>query len=186
MPGLIQSFFQDIEQRFEITFHKAKLIAGVCDAPTLEQVKDLLELGEQLTNRAKTATAFANSLQILGQAGDSLGGAADAIDKLVSKGAGVAGDVSAACEISAAISVLNDWALPNSRTSNEEAAKAFDKLFQGSSRYMAKLPFPASSYAKILAAIGEYNFFSNMRGLLDPENPNTPSGRAMREALGEQ
>jgi hypothetical protein len=179
MPGKIRSLIQDIEDKFENTFHKAHMVAGICNSPNLEQVKDLLEHGEQLTNRAKTTVDFANSAQILGQAGERLGGAADAIDKLVSQGSKAAGDISAACEISEAISVLNDWS--NSKASSQEAAKAFDQLFGGAARYMGKLPFPANAYAKLLSAIHDYNFFANMQRTMDIENPNSPEGSQLRE-----
>jgi len=178
MPG-IRSLIQDIEDRFETTFHKAHMVAGICNSPNLEQVKDLLEHAEKLTNRAKTTVDFANSAQILGQAGERLGGAADAIDKLVSNGSKAAGDVSAACQISEAISVLNDWS--SSKASSQEAAQAFDKLFGGAARYMGKLPFPANAYAKLLAGISDYSFFANMQKTMDIENPNSPEGRQLLE-----
>jgi len=98
---------------------------------------------------------------------------------LMSKGSNAAGDVSAACEISEAISVLNDWS--NSKASSQQAAKAFDQLFGGAARYMGKLPFPANAYAKLLAGIKDYNFFSNMQKTMDIENPNSPEGRQLQE-----
>ncbi len=97
MPGTIRSLIQDIEDKFENTFHKAHMVAGICNSPNLEQVKDLLEHGEKLAKRAKMTVDFANSAQILGQGGERLGGAADAIDNLMNKGSNAAGDVSAAC-----------------------------------------------------------------------------------------
>ncbi|MGD0364651.1 MAG: hypothetical protein ABSC93_27555, partial [Bryobacteraceae bacterium] len=84
------------------------------------------------------------------------------------KGNKVSGDVSAACQISEAVSVLNDWT--NGKAGDDDAAKAFDKLFGGAAGFMSKLPFPASQYAQILAAAGKYNFFANMRRQLDPMN----------------
>jgi hypothetical protein len=171
---------------YEFTYHKAKKIAGVCDSPSLENVRDLLEHAEQITNRAKTTAEFANYTQVLGKAGEDLGGAANAVDKLVKQGNKVTGDVSAACEISDAVKDLMDWGEPGSKTSSKDAAKAFDKLFGGASRYMGKLPFPASSYADILSAIGKNNFFSNMQNIMDPESPDTPRGRMMREAMKQQ
>jgi len=179
MPGTIRSLIQDIEDKFENTFHKAHMVAGICNSPNLEQVKDLLEHGEQLAKRAKTTVDFANSAQILGQGGERLGGAADAIDNLMSKGSNAAGDLSAACEISEAISVLNDWS--NSKASSQQAAKAFDQLFGGAARYMGKLPFPANAYAKLLAGIKDYNFFSNMQKTMDIENPNSPEGSQLQQ-----
>jgi hypothetical protein len=177
MPDSIRSFVQDVERRFEDTFHRAHIVAGVCNSPTLEQVKDLLEHAEKLTEKAKSTTEFANSIQLLGQAGERLAGAADAIDGVTKKGNEVAGDVSAACEISEAVAVLNDWNSPNSKTSSQDAAKAFDKLFGGAARYMEKLPFPANQYAQLLSAIAENSFFSRMQKTMDFTNdPNNPEG----------
>ena len=77
MPGTIRSLIQDIEDKFENTFHKAHMVAGICNSPNLEQVKDLLEHGEKLAKRAKMTVDFANSAQILGQGGERLGGEAE-------------------------------------------------------------------------------------------------------------
>lgn len=153
-------WLEDLEKRFENTFHPTHLFAGICSAPDQAQVKELLEHGEKLTKIAKTTTSFVNSWQLLGKGGAQLAGAADALAKTV-KGVG---DVNAAREISEAISVLNAWSMPDTRVSNEDAAKAFDKLFGGASRYMGKLPPPANAYAKVLEEIGKYNFFANMQG----------------------
>ena len=185
MPGALQSLVDDIKDRFETTFHKAYAVAGICSSPNLEQVRDLLEHGEKLTEKAKQTTEFASAAGVLGEGGEKLAGAADAINDIVQKGSKVAGDVGAACEISEAIEVLNRWSVPNSRVSNQDAAKAFDQLFGGAARYMGKLPFPANQYAKLLEAIKQYNFFSNMQKLMDPENPDTPAGRALRDAMQE-
>ena len=152
-------WLDDLEKKFEDTFHSTHLIAGICSVHDQAQVKELLEHGEKLTKIAKTTTSFANSAHLLGKGGDQLAGAADALAKTVK----VAGDVNAACEISEAISVLNEWSMPGTRVSNEDAAKAFDKLFGGAGRYMGKLPPPANAYASILKEIGKYNFFANMQ-----------------------
>jgi hypothetical protein len=158
------------------------MVAGICGSPNLEQVKDLLEHAEQLTERAKSRTEFANATGMLGEGGEQLAGAASAIHDVAEKGSNFAGDVSAACEISEAIDVLNDWALPNTRTSSQDAAKAFDRLFGGAARYMGKLPFPANQYAKLLAAVSDYNFFSHMQKTMDfTNNPNNPEGRQLLE-----
>ncbi len=178
MGGTVRSFLQGLEKKFEDTFHKANVVAGVCSSPTLEQVKDLLEHAENVTKKAKTTSDFANSIEILGDAGEKLGGAVDQINDLIEKGSNAVGDVSAACQISEAMSVLNDWT--NGKASSQDAAKAFDKLFGGAARFMGKLPFPANQYAKLLAAIAEYNFFANMRRLNDPmTSPN--EGRQLQQ-----
>ena len=182
MPDSGQSLLQAIEEKFENTFHRAHLIAGICSSPTLDQVKDLLEHGEQLTEKAKSATEFANSVHVLGEAGEKLAGAVNAINKIVGEGSKVAGDTSAACQISEAVAVLNDWVLPNSKTSPQDAAKAFDKLFGGAARYMGKLPFPANTYAQLLSAVADYNFFSKMQKTMDfTNNPNNPEGRQLQQ-----
>jgi hypothetical protein len=177
----VRTLINAVKRRFENTWHKAHVVAGICDSPNLGQVRDLLEHGEQMTKRAKTAADFAKFTQVLGQAGEDLSGAADAIDKIGKQGSKVAGDVSAACEISEAVTVLMDWGSPGSRKSSPDAAKAFDKLFGGAARYMGKLPFPANQYAEILSAVSKYSFFSNMQNIMDPESPDTPRGRQMRE-----
>ena len=163
------SWSDSVKKRIENTFHRAHLIAGICSSPTLEQVKDLLEHAEALTGKAKTVTGFVSQSQALGEAGEALDGAVEKLNKLVEGGTKLSGDMSAACEISEAVEILNDWNTPNSRVSNQEAAKAFDKLFGGAARYFAKLPFPASAYAQILDGIAKYNFFSSMQQKLDPE-----------------
>jgi uncharacterized protein YgbK (DUF1537 family) len=158
--------FQDLEKKFEDTFHRTHVIAGICSPPTLEQVRDLLEHAENVTKLPRTALTFANSVDALGNAGEKLGGAVDKINDLLEKGSSYVVDVNAACQISEAVSVLNDWT--SGKTSNEFAAKAFDKLFGGAARFMGKLPFPANQYAKLLAEIGQYSFFANMQSKLDP------------------
>jgi len=116
------------------------VIAGICDSPAVDQVKDLLEHAEALTEKAKLASAFANSVRAPGDAGEKLNGTVEQINEVTSKVSCVAGDVSAACEVSNAIDVLNKWAVPGSRTSSEDAAKAFDKLFGGPIRFQPALP----------------------------------------------
>lgn len=169
--------FEDLEKKFEDTFHRANVLAGVCASPTLEQVRDLLEHAENVTKKAKTAAVFANSIDALGDAGEALGGAVDKINDIVEKGANAVADASAACQISEAVSILNAW--KKGKASDEDAAKAFDKLFGGAARFMSKLPFPASQYAQILAAVGKYSFFANMRKQLDPMT--TSEGSQLRQ-----
>jgi len=153
------SWLDDLESTFEYTFHSTHLFAGLCSAPDQAKVKELLEHGEKLTKIAKTTTSFANSAKLLGEGGDQLAGAADALARTVK----VAGDLNAACEISEAISVLNKWAVSDGRISNQDAAREFDKLFGAAGRYMGKLPPPANAYAKILKEISKNNFFANMQ-----------------------
>jgi hypothetical protein len=172
-----------IKRTYEHTFHKAQFVAGHCSAPTLEQVKDLLEHGSSLTEKAKRTTAFAKYSGILGTAGDKLDGAAESINDLMKRGSSAAGDMSAACEISEAISVLNQWNTSGGSASNQDAAKAFDQLFGGTARFFSKLPPPANVYANIFSEIAKNNFFSRMQDLMDPESPNTPSGRMMRDIM---
>jgi hypothetical protein len=176
------SWFERIKKTFENTFHPAHAVAGLCSSPNLSQVKDLLEHAEKITKRAKYTAAFANSVDALGDAGEKLGGAVEKLNSLTEKSKTIIGDTSAACEISDAVSVLNDWST-NSGVSNEEAAKAFDKLFGGAADFFKKLPPPANSYAQILAEIGRVSFFSNMQQLMDPATSRTSSGRQMQSVL---
>jgi hypothetical protein len=177
------SWFESFKKRFEDTFHSANTVAGVCSSPTLSQVRDLLEHAEKITSRAKYTAAFANSTDALGAAGEKLGVAAEKIDSLTAKSKTILGDANAACEISEAVSVLNDWSSLNSGISNQDAAKAFDKLFGGAADFFKKLPPPANAYAQILEEIGRVSFFSNMQQLMDPASATTSHGRAMKAVL---
>jgi len=173
---------ETIEKKFETTFHKANL-SDACTALNPEKVKDLLEHAQQVTDRAKTATAFANSIDALGDAGEKLGVAVKKINASLEKGVQVTGDVSAACQINEALTVLNKWKLntnPSPKVS-QEAAKAFDKLFGGAATYMKSLPPPANQYAQILEAISKYSFFSHMAGYNDPDTWTGPEGQQLRE-----
>ena len=173
-----------LKERFESTFHPFHTISAACKSPTLEQMKDVLEHASSITERAKRVTGFAAKANVLGEAAEKLDKAAEQLNSLVEKGDKVAGDMTAACQIVEAVEVLNQWTLDSASVSNQEAAKAFDKLFGGAARFFKKLPWPASAYADIFAEIAKDNFFSRMQDLMDPESPNTPRGRAMREALG--
>jgi hypothetical protein len=110
-----------------------------------------------------------------------LADAASQLDGLIQKGKGAVGDVNSACEISKAVDVLNQWTLDGSKVSNQDAAKAFDQLFGGAANYFEKLPPPVNAYARVLSSIAEFKFFSNMQNIMDPESPNTPRGRVLRE-----
>jgi 3-methyladenine DNA glycosylase Tag len=79
-----------IKRKFETTFHKANL-SDACTALNPEKVKDLLEHAQQVTNRAKTATIFANSIDALGDAGEKLGVAVEKIDASLETGVKVRG-----------------------------------------------------------------------------------------------
>jgi len=170
------SLLKGIKKKFENTFHPANAIAGICTSPTLEQVQDLLEHAEELVKRAKTVTAFANSVDALGDAGEKLAEATESLHGLVEKGAGIAGDVSAACEISDAVSVLNKWSMQDSGVTNEDAAKAFDQLFKGAAHFFKKLPRPWNEYARLFEEIGIVSFYSNMQGIFDPDNFHNMKG----------
>ena len=171
-----------IKKKFETTFHKANL-SDACTALNPEKVKDLLEHAQQVTDRAKTATIFANSIDALGDAGEKLGVAVEKINASLEKSVQVTGDVSAACQINEALSVLNKWKLKTNPTpeDGQEAAKAFDKLFGGAATYMKSLPFPANQYARVLEAISQYSFFSHMAGYNNPDTWTGPEGRQLRE-----
>jgi hypothetical protein len=166
---------------YERTFHPAHMIAGICKSPTVDQVNDLLKHAASLTKKAKGASAFANSIGALDRAGQQLNRAVEAIDDATKKGAKLSADVSAACEISDAIEVLNTWTPSGGGASSEEAAKAFDKLFGGVGHFMARLPTPLDQFADIFAAIAKYNFVANIQSQQDPGGAGSTSGRLMRE-----
>jgi hypothetical protein len=178
---MAETFLERFARRFEETFPSANRLAGVCNSYTLDQMRDLLKHGASISNRAKGATAFVQHTDILGKGGDKLAESAQAIDGLVKKGSSAVGDTKAACEISEAVDVLNKWNLSNSTVTNQEAAKAFDKMFGGASRYFEKLPPPINAYSQIFSTIAEFSFFSNMQRLMDPENPNSQRGRRLKE-----
>lgn len=179
MAGILER----LKKRFEHTFPSASAAAGICDSYTLDQTRDLLAHGASISQRAKTATAFLKYSDVLGSGGDKLAEAATKLDGLIKKGKGAVGDVSSACEISEAVDVLNQWTLDGSKVSSQDAAKAFDKLFGGAAHYFEKLPPPVNAYARVLSSIAEFKFFSNMQNIMDPESPNTPRGRQMRQVL---
>jgi hypothetical protein len=164
----VVSTWEAIKKRYEETFHPAHVVAGLCKDLRLEQVKDLLEHAKSVTDKAKTVTTIGNDIGVLGEAGEKLEKSVEEIDKVLEKGEKRVLDLDAACDISEAMDVLGDWGLPGSKTSNEEAAKAFDKLFGGAARFMSKLGYPATIYAEYFKAISKYNFFSNMNKEIDP------------------
>jgi hypothetical protein len=158
--------------------------AGIC-TPSVDHLKDYLEKAKQYTEKAKTTRNFVAMSPVelpaqLFKASEALSQVIekiDAIDKHL-------GDIRAACEISDAIMVLNSWAA-DPDGDNAKAAAAFDKLFGALSIYLSKLPPGINQYARIFEQIGFAKFFTNMRGLLDPENPRTPSGSAMKDAMAQ-
>jgi hypothetical protein len=159
---------QWLKKQFETLYHKGKVLAGNCSSPTLEDMQKLLENAEGLTKRAKTVSDFSNAVGVLGEAGDKMGEVVNKINELGEKAKTMVGDVRAACEISEAISVLNDWSTSNGKISNQEAAKQFDRLFGGLANYMNKLPPPFSTFwGKFFESIKDYNFFSNMQKKMD-------------------
>jgi hypothetical protein len=180
---MADSWLQQLQKRFESTFHPSHMAAGVCKSYTLTQVRDLLAHGASITDRAKSTGAFARYADVLGPGGEKLADAAERLDDYAQKGATAVGDVKGACEVAEAIVVLDKWVLPNGAVSNQDAAKAFDKLFGGAAHFFEKLPPPINAYASILSGVAEFNFFSRMQDIMHPESPNTPKGRALREVM---
>jgi len=178
-----ETWLDRVKRRFELTFHPTRLIAGVCESYTLTQARSLFEHASSITDRAKTAGAFAKYANVLGDAGSRYADAVKMIDDYAQKGNSVMVDTTSACEISDAIATLNRWTLDKTTVSNQQAAKAFDKLFGGTSTFFQKLPPPFNAYASVFANIAAFNFFSHMQDLLDPESPNTPRGRQLREIM---
>jgi hypothetical protein len=179
---MAESWIDRVVKRFQSTFHPAHMLAGVCQSYTASQVADLLAHGASITSRASATAAFARYADVLGPGGAKLADAAGRLNKLAEGGAAVANDVKSACAISDAVSVLNKWTRPNSSISNDDAAKAFDQLFGGAATYFEKLPPPVNAYAQILSSVAEFNFFSNMRKKLDPEQ-RAAGGRQLREIM---
>lgn len=179
MGGILER----IKRRFEQTFSSANRLAGVCDSYTLDQTRDLLEHASSISSRAKNTAAFLKYSDTLGAGGDKLAEGAKRIDGLIKTGKGAIGDVQSACDISEAVEVLNRWVINGSHVSNQEAAQAFDKLFGGAAHYFEKLPPPVNAYAKVLSSVAEFSFFSHMQDIMDPESPNTPRGRQLREVM---
>lgn len=180
--SLIERLKRSLSDRFERTFSRAHM-SGVCDSYTLDQVRDLLEHGASISRRAKTATAFVKYSDVLGSGGDKLADAAGKLDGLITPGKTTVGDVRAACEISDAIAVLNQWTVDGTAVSNRDAARAFDRLFGGVATFFERLPPPINQYSRVLSAIAEFKFFSHMQDVMDPASPNTPKGRALHEAM---
>jgi hypothetical protein len=180
---MTESWIDRVVNRFESTFHPAHMVAGVCKSYTAAQVAQMLDHGASIASRASTAGSFARYANVLGPGGEKLADAAERLNQLAEKGASAANDVKSACEISEAVALLNRWTQSKTAISNQDAAKAFDKLFGGAANYFAKLPPPVNAYAQILSSVAEFSFFSNMQRLMDPENPGSARGRQLREVM---
>jgi hypothetical protein len=171
---------------FDSLWYKISATVGLC-TPTAAQLSDYLQKAEEHTRRAKNLADFGALDPRLQKSLQSSADAIGAVHGYVEKAVTVAGDVTAACEIGQAVSVLNKWAAsPNG--DNRAAAEAFDKLFGGVARYAEKLPGPVSAYAKVLDQISVSQFFTNMQALGDSRvgnNTRTPTGRQMKEVLDE-
>jgi hypothetical protein len=179
----MSDIWQSLKNKYEHTFVRTNGISVACKTLSIDQVKDLIEHAANQTKRAKNVAAFANVAVDLGKAGEKLETAAEKLNTLAENGSKTLGDVKGACDILEAVSVLNDWTLPNSKVSNQEAAKAFDLLFGGVATYFEKLPPPVNSYARVLAEISRTNFFSQMEDTMNLESPNTLNGQRMRDVL---
>jgi hypothetical protein len=175
-------------------YHKMQATVGIC-TPNLEQLKDSLQKAREHTEYAQRVSSFVRIAS--GELPYELHRAAEAIgevNKYVSTSATAVEDLSAACRISEAVAVLNQWARDISEKNgavpgaNERAAAAFDKLFGAVSTFAAKLPPPINQYSSILAQISVAKFFSNMQALGASrvgDDTSTPTGRAMRQVLDE-
>ncbi len=67
------------------------------------------------------------------------------------------------------------------RSNPQRAARAFGRLFAHTGTLASYLPPPLDSYAEFLS--GFEDFFENMRDKMDPESPNTPRGRMLRQVM---
>lgn len=167
-------------------YYRVKAKAGLC-TPNLKQLADELEKAEEYARKAKDTASF---VKVAAELPDELDKAANSIAGIhsgLSKLSSMAGDISAACQISEAVSELNKWAA-DPRGDNASAAAAFDKLFGAAARFASKLPPGVNQYAKILEQISVSRFFTNMQRLgasRAGENASTPTGRQMQEVMRE-
>jgi len=181
IEGIVMNNYSDVT--FETTYHSANRVAGICSSLSASQVNDLLKHAVEISERAKQAASFANSTGSLGKAGETLENATDNITKALKKGKGLAADASAACEISEAVAILNDWIIaPRTEEGDLEAAKAFDQLFGGAAQFFAKLPPPLDQYSKLLNEICRVSFFSNMAEIMR-RGQATSGGDPMKKVL---
>lgn len=166
-------------------YYKVKATAGFCPAYQ-ERLADYLAKAEQYTN-ARQASSMVSHHPDLPEKLKNAGDASANVHGYVSKAKTINQDVSAACEIGDAIKVLNVWA-NDPKADNRLTAAAFDKLFGGVTRYAEKLPFPANSYAPVLAQIKIAQFFTNMQAFGESRvggNELTPTGRQMKAVMEE-
>jgi hypothetical protein len=179
-----QQLNQSSSNPLDKLYHKILATAGIC-TPNIEQVKDYLEKATHYTNRAKQITSFVSVDSTIADKLDQSTEAINAIHEHLEKYEKTVGDISAACDISNCIDILNKWASdPNA--DNKVAAEAFDKLFGATSRFAAKLPAPANAYSKILAQISISHFFKSMYDLGQTrtgENTSNAYGRQMKDVL---
>lgn len=167
-------------------YYKVKATAGFCPA-NQERLADYLAKAEQYTKYARQTSSMASFHPDLPEKLKNAGDAIANVHGYVSKAKSLNQDVSAACEIGDAIKVLNVWA-NDPKADNRLAAAAFDKLFGGVARYAEKLPFPANSYAPVLAQIKIAQFFTKMQALGESRvggNELTPTGRQMKLVMEE-
>ena len=153
-------------------------------APSLEETKQNLKEAEKLVRRARQTSSFVRQSPKIPPQLDRAHKAISRIEKGISKLSKVTGDVSAACEIAAALSILDEWTAGD-RT-DADAAEAFDKLFGSVARFAEKLPPPLNQYAQILKQISITRFFSNMQRLGHSRagaNTSTPTGRQLHKIM---
>lgn len=178
--GELTGMLDSARNQKDALYYKVGAKAGLC-VGTLSDVEEYLEKGESYAKYAYNTAEFVGQNAALAEqlrkGAEGLGG----LRKGVSKAKKVCGDVKAASNIGSAILVLNAW--QDGKVGQKEAAKAFDLLFSGAGRFASKLPPPLNAYGDLLSGIGVAKFFTGMQDKMDPESPNTPRGRALREAM---
>lgn len=180
MTGVLDSAKSIIDHGWYKLRAKAHMCATNAD---IEGTKARLEQAEKLTKYAYGVASFTAANPGVA---DQLKRAADGLETInggISKAVDVCQDIAAIGQIKDSVDALNVWAALPPGKGNAAAAAAFDNLFGGVARFAGKLPPPLNFYGKLFEQIGISKFFGNMQSLMDPESPNTPKGRALKEIM---
>jgi hypothetical protein len=160
-------------------FYKLKTKAGLCTMRGTEDVQDLLEKGEQYSDRAAMALSFTkinpDSVKRLQEASENLG----KLKKVVGKYNSLCEDLKAVNKMSDAMAVLNLWAENKIDRNDPQAAVAFGQLFEAAGHFAGKLPPPFNSYSKLLQSCG--SFFVDMQRVMNPDNRSVGDGKKLKD-----
>jgi hypothetical protein len=160
-------------------YYKLKATAGLCTKSRVEDVVDILEKGEQYSQRASQVLAFtkldADAAKRLQEAAESLGGLKKAIGKVNS----LCQDLKQVEKMADAMAILNQWADGKIDRNDPAAAAAFGKLFEAAGSFASKLPPPFNAYGKLLGSCG--TFFVDMQRIMDPDNRSIGGGKRLKD-----